>query len=155
MPPGTDDDSLVAALTVTGADDLLEELPHGLDTPLGASGHSLSAAQEQHLALTRLLIADPGLAILDEATAEAGSAHAAVLDRAANVVLRGRTGIVIAHRLSQAAVCDRILVMEHGRVLEDGSHDDLVSSGGHYRRLWDAWNMHRHTHPSASERPAP
>ncbi|MEJ6549087.1 ABC transporter ATP-binding protein [Corynebacterium sp. USCH3] len=141
--PGVDDDVLLEALGRIGADGLLDELPDGLDSPLGAQGHPLSAARQQHLALTRLLIADPDLAILDEATAEAGSSHAAALDAAADIALRGRTGLVIAHRLSQAAACDRIIVMDHGRILEDGSHDELVAAGGHYSRLWGAWNTHR------------
>lgn len=144
--PDVDDKDLVTALTRVGAADLLEELTLGLDSPIGVQGHPLTAAQEQHLALTRLLIADPDLAILDEATAEAGSAHAAVLDRAAEVVLQGRTGVVIAHRLSQAAACDRIVLMEQGRVLEDGSHDALVAAGGPYSRLWAAWNTNRTPH---------
>ncbi|MGP5928874.1 ABC transporter ATP-binding protein [Corynebacterium glyciniphilum] len=144
--PDVNDKDLVTALTRVGAADLLEELTLGLDSPIGVQGHPLTAAQEQHLALTRLLIADPDLAILDEATAEAGSAHAAVLDRAAEVVLQGRTGVVIAHRLSQAAACDRIVLMEQGRVLEDGSHDALVAAGGPYSRLWAAWNANRTPH---------
>ena len=144
--PDVNDKDLVTALTRVGAADLLEELTLGLDSPIGVQGHPLTAAQEQHLALTRLLIADPDLAILDEATAEAGSAHAAVLDRAAEVVLQGRTGVVIAHRLSQAAACDRIVLMEQGRVLEDGSHDELVAAGGPYSRLWAAWNANRTPH---------
>lgn len=141
--PDVTDEDLVTALNRVGAADLLDELPHGLDSTVGAQGHPLTAAQEQHLALTRLLIADPDLAILDEATAEAGSAHAAVLDHAAEVVLQGRTGVVIAHRLSQAAACDRIVLMEQGRVLEDGTHTELVAAGGPYSRLWAAWNANR------------
>jgi ATP-binding cassette subfamily C protein len=141
--PDVPDDELVTALSRVGAADLLDELPLGLDSLVGAQGHPLTAAQEQHLALTRLLIADPALAILDEATAEAGSAHAAVLDHAAEVVLQGRTGVVIAHRLSQAAACDRIVLMEQGRVLEDGTHTELVAAGGPYSRLWAAWNANR------------
>lgn len=141
--PDVTDEGLVTALNRVGAADLLDELPHGLDSTVGAQGHPLTAAQEQHLALTRLLIADPDLAILDEATAEAGSAHAAVLDHAAEVVLQGRTGVVIAHRLSQAAACDRIVLMEQGRVLEDGTHTELVAAGGPYSRLWAAWNANR------------
>ena len=86
----------------------------------------------------RVLLADPDLAILDEATAEAGSAHAHVLDDAAAAVLQGRSGVVIAHRLSQAAACDRIIVMEHGRIIEDGTHEQLLESGGQYARLWAA-----------------
>ncbi|MEU1044054.1 ABC transporter ATP-binding protein [Streptomyces sp. NPDC005897] len=77
--------------------------------------------------------------ILDEATAEAGSAYAGRVDRAADAVLAGRTAVVVAHRLSQAAACDRILVMEHGRIIETGSHGDLVTAGGVYAELWRAW----------------
>ncbi|WP_145941685.1 ABC transporter ATP-binding protein [Corynebacterium glyciniphilum] len=144
--PDVTDEDLVTALTRVGAADLLDELPLGLDSPVGAQGHPLTAAQEQHLALTRLLIADPDLAILDEATAEAGSAHAADLDHAAEVVLQGRTGVVIAHRLSQAAACDRIVLMEQGRVIEDGTHAELVADDGPYSRLWAAWNANRTPH---------
>lgn len=144
--PDVTDEDLVTALSRVGAADLLDELPLGLDSPVGAQGHPLTAAQEQHLALTRLLIADPDLAILDEATAEAGSAHAAVLDPAAEVVLQGRTGVVIAHRLSQAAACDRIVLMEQGRVIEDGNHAELVAADGPYSRLWAAWNANTTPH---------
>lgn len=134
------DADLVGALESTGAADLLDLLPQGLDTPLGPQGYDLTAAQAQHLSLTRVLVADPQLVILDEATAEAGSAHADVLDRAATAVLQGRTGVVIAHRLSQAAACDRIIVMEHGRIAESGTHDALVEAGGRYAQLWTAWS---------------
>lgn len=89
--------------------------------------------------LARVLLADPELAILDEATAEAGSAHAEQLDQAVLAVLAGRTGLVIAHRLSQAALCDRIGVREHGRIVETGAPDELVAAGGVYARLWAAW----------------
>jgi ATP-binding cassette subfamily C protein len=99
----------------------------------------LTAAQAQHLALTRVLVADPDLLILDEATADAGSTHADVLDRASAAVLEGRTGVVIAHRLSQAASCDRIAVMEHGRIVECGTQEQLVAAGGRYATLWRAW----------------
>ncbi|HIW91151.1 MAG TPA: ABC transporter ATP-binding protein/permease [Candidatus Corynebacterium avicola] len=142
-PDATDED-LVGAMTRIGAADLLDELgagsDTGLDTILGPQGHPLTAAQEQHLALTRLLIADPELAILDEATAEAGSSHAAILDHAADVALQDRTGIVIAHRLSQAVICDRIILMEQGRIVEAGPHDTLVAAGGRYAALWKAWS---------------
>lgn len=141
VAPAATDAELEVALTATGASGLLDELPDGLDTLLGIPGVPLAAAQEQHLALTRLLLADPDLAILDEATAEAGSAHARVLDHAAEVALAGRTGLVIAHRLSQAAVCDRIVVMEAGRVVELGSHEELLAAQGRYAELWAAWNV--------------
>lgn len=136
--PGADDRRVVAALDAAGAADLLDELPVGLDTDLGPTGAQLTVAQAQHIALVRLLLAEPDLAILDEATAEAGSAHANLLDHAAVAALEGRSGMVIAHRLSQAAACDRIVVMEHGRVIENGSHSELLAAGGRYARLWAA-----------------
>lgn len=138
--PDADDDSITAALHRVGAQDLLAQLPQGLDTRVGSTGTPLDAAVAQHLALARLVLADPQLAILDEATAEAGSAHADTLDRAAAAALAGRIGIVIAHRLSQAATCDAIIVMAGGRIVESGTQEELVSAGGHYSRLWEAWS---------------
>ncbi|MFD4636473.1 ABC transporter ATP-binding protein [Lentzea sp. NPDC058436] len=137
--PGATDSQLRAALQATGATDLLDLLPDDLGTVVGTGGHPLTDAQAQQLALARLLLADPRLAILDEATAEAGSAQSGLLDRAADAALAGRTGLVIAHRLSQAAACDRIVVLEHGRVTESGTHSDLIAAGGVYARLWSAW----------------
>ncbi|MFF9083107.1 ABC transporter ATP-binding protein [Streptomyces rubiginosohelvolus] len=137
-PDATDGD-IRAALETTGAADLLELSADALDTVVGTRGHPLTEVEAQQLALARLLLADPELAILDEATAEAGSAHAERLDRASEAVLAGRSGIVIAHRLSQAATCDRIVVMDAGRVIETGTHDELLTAGGTYARLWAVW----------------
>lgn len=134
--PEATDDELLAALDrveATWAPAL------GLDTAVGAGGHELSADQAQQLALARLVLTDPPLAVLDEATAEAGSGSAASLDTAARAALDGRTAIVIAHRLSQAADADRVVVLDAGRVVESGSHQDLVEAGGTYARLWEAW----------------
>jgi ATP-binding cassette subfamily C protein len=142
--PEASDRDIRAALDETSAASILDVLPDGLDTLVGAGRHQLSDAQAQQIALARLLLVDPELAILDEATAEAGSANAGVLDRAAEAVLRGRTGLVIAHRLSQAATCDRIIVMDHGRVVETGTHTGLLGSGGTYARLWAAWEAGQH-----------
>lgn len=137
--PEASDGEIRAALEATGAAVILDVVPDELDTVVGLGGHTLTDAQAQQVALARVLLADPDLAILDEATAEAGSAHAGQLDRASEAVLAGRTGLVIAHRLSQAAGCDRIVVMEAGRIVEAGTHDELLADGGTYAQLWAAW----------------
>ncbi|MER5894572.1 ABC transporter ATP-binding protein [Streptomyces sp. NPDC001876] len=141
--PGATDRDLHAALEATGAASILDVLPDRLDTLLGVGGHPLTDAQAQQLALARLLLADADLVILDEATAEAGSTYAGQLDRAADAVLAGRTAVVVAHRLSQAATCDRIMVMERGRITETGTHGELVDAGGVYAGLWTAWEAAR------------
>ncbi|GAA4208582.1 ABC transporter ATP-binding protein [Streptosporangium oxazolinicum] len=141
--PDATDDEVVTALKRVGADHIVASLPDGLDTEVGDGGHAVTAAQAQHLALARLALADPLLVILDEATAEADTADTAVLDRATATVTEGRAALVIAHRLSQARAADRILVLEDGRLVESGAHDDLVAAGGRYAGLWAAWEAGR------------
>lgn len=136
--PAADDATLAEALRRVGAG-WVDGLDAGIDTHVGDGGHPLAPEQAQQLALARLLLADPLVAVLDEATAEAGTGSAQVLDAAAREVLAGRTALVIAHRLSQAVVADRVVVMADGRVVEDGTHDELVRTGGAYAALWEAW----------------
>lgn len=137
---GASDAALRGALQRVGGLEWAEGLPDGLATVVGDGGHRLTAAQAQQLALARLLLADPPVAILDEATAEAGSAGARVLERAAEAALEGRTALVVAHRLTQAAAADRVAVMEDGRIVEQGPHAELAGADGPYGRLWAAWS---------------
>lgn len=137
--PDATEAELEAALERVEALDWVRALPDCLGTRIGDGGLSLTALQAQQLALARLALADPALAVLDEATAEAGSAGARVLERAADAALAGRTALVVAHRLSQAAAADRVVVLERGRVVEDGPHEQLVRAGGPYAALWASW----------------
>ncbi len=137
--PDATEDEARAALDVVGALGWVRALPEEMNTMVGESAHQLTAAQSQQLALARLVLADPDVAILDEATAEAGSAGARDLERAALAATEGRTTLIVAHRLTQAQLADRILVLDHGRTVEIGSHDDLVGAGGRYAELWRAW----------------
>lgn len=141
--PGASDADLCAALEKVGALGWAEALSDGLATVVGESGHQLTVTQSQQLALARLVLADPPIAILDEATAEAGSAGAKTLEAAAAAALEGRTGLVVAHRLTQAAVSDRVVVLDAGEVVESGTHDELVAAGGRYATLWAAWSDNR------------
>ncbi|WP_410625098.1 ABC transporter ATP-binding protein [Amycolatopsis sp. cmx-8-4] len=141
--PSASDDDLRTALAKVGALTWAEALPEGLATVVGEGGHQLTVTQAQQLALVRLVLTDPPIAILDEATAEAGSAGSRVLESAAAAALEGRTALVVAHRLTQAAASDRIVVMDAGAVVESGTHDELVAADGQYAKLWAAWSGQR------------
>ncbi|WP_419999305.1 ABC transporter ATP-binding protein [Streptomyces boninensis] len=141
--PDATDAQLRAALATVHALDWAEALPDGLATEVGEGGHRLDPSRAQQLALARLVLADPAVAVLDEATAEAGSAGARVLERAAEAALSGRTALVVAHRLTQAVAADRIVVLEAGQVVETGSHEQLRDAGGPYAALWRAWSGSR------------
>nr|WP_255414033.1 ABC transporter ATP-binding protein [Corynebacterium sp. 13CS0277] len=141
--PGASDEDLLAALRRVGlGEDSMawqRYFPQGLDTVVGTGADPLPAAVEQQLSLARVLLVNPPVLIMDEATSEAGSDHAHLLENAAREATRGRTSIVIAHRLDQAAGADRIVVMDQGRIVEDGTHSELLARGGRYARLYRAW----------------
>jgi ATP-binding cassette subfamily C protein len=137
--PDATDAEMVAALAAVGAD-WYDELPDGLDTELGDTARELSAADAQQLALARLILADPHTLILDEATAALDPTTARRTERALAAVLSGRTVIAVAHRLNTAHDADRVAVMDDGRIVEIGSHHDLVEAGGPYAALWRSWH---------------
>jgi len=147
--PGASIAAVEAALATVGALDWARALPEALETPVGDGGHQLMAAQAQQLALTRLVLLDPDVAVLDEATAEAGSSGARELEQAAAAATKGRTVLIVAHRLTQAASADRVIVLEHGSIVESGAHRELVARGGRYAQLWTAWESRSSApHPS-------
>ncbi|MFJ4411160.1 ABC transporter ATP-binding protein [Streptomyces sp. NPDC088910] len=138
--PDADEAALTAALDVAGALAWVRALPQETATRVGSGGMALTAVQSQQLALARLALADPPIAVLDESAAEAGSEGARTLEAAAREVLAGRTALVVAHRLTQAATADRVVVMDDGRIVEEGPHDELVAAGDRYAELWSAWS---------------
>lgn len=137
-PDATDDD-VRRAFVELGLDDWLDGLPNGAATPVGERGDQLSAGERQLVALARAHVQGAEALVLDEATSSVDPATEARLAAALASLARGRTSVTIAHRLSTAARADRILVFEAGRLVEDGSHDDLVAAGGAYARLWARW----------------
>ncbi len=138
-----------AALERVGALAWVRALPDGLDTQVGENGEQLTGAQSQQVALARLVLADPAVAVLDEATAEAGSAGARELERASAAATEGRTTLVVAHRLTQAEQADRIVVMDQGRLVESGTHAELLASRGRYAQLWHSWTGTADAAPAA------
>ena len=141
--PDATDAELCSALDRVHAQAWFGPLPAGLDTVVGFRGLQLDPVAAQQLALARILLLDPAIVVMDEATAEAGSAGAGALEDAADEVTRGRSALVVAHRLDQASQADSILVMDGGKIVERGTHDQLLARGGIYHRLWSTWSVGR------------
>ncbi len=134
--PGATDDEVTEALRAAQIWDLISAMPDGLDTVVGDRGYRLSGGEKQRLALARLLLKAPSVVVLDEATAHLDSESEAAVQRALKTALAGRTSIVIAHRLSTIREADQILVIDDGRVVERGRHEELLAGGGLYAELY-------------------
>ena len=137
--PGASDEEIRAAAEAVGADIFIGRLRDGYGTEIGERGISLSAGQRQLVAFARALLAEPRILILDEATSNVDVRTEQVIERGLERLLMGRTAIVIAHRLSTIRRAGRIVVLEHGRIVDQGTHDELIEAGGPYSRLYGAW----------------
>jgi ATP-binding cassette subfamily B protein len=137
--PGASDEDVREAARAVGADDFIGALEHGYDTEVGERGVQLSAGQRQLIAFARALVADPRILILDEATSNVDVHTEGLIEHGLRRLVAGRTAIVIAHRLSTIRHASRIIVLEHGRVVEEGTHDELLDAGGRYFKLYRDW----------------
>jgi ATP-binding cassette, subfamily B, bacterial len=137
--PDATDDEIEEATRAIGAHDFIAALPEGYATPVGKRGGRLSAGQRQLISFARAFLAAPSVLVLDEATSLLDIPSERLVQAALRTVLAGRTAMIIAHRLSTVAIADRVLVLDHGRVIEDGSPADLISGTGEYAALHDSW----------------
>lgn len=143
------EEEVIAAARAANAHEFIMELPEGYDTPVGERGAQLSGGQRQRIAIARAVLRDPRIMILDEATSSLDNESETAIHRALQTVLRGRTAIIIAHRLSTIRDADRIIVLDAGRIVESGSHDQLMAAEGLYARLYRATHIESAPQPAA------
>jgi ATP-binding cassette subfamily B protein len=148
--PDAAEDEIMDAIAAVGLDDLIERLPAGLDTPCHERGSSLSSGERQLLALARAFLARPRVLVLDEATSNLDLRSETKIEHALDRLLQGRTAVLIAHRLATAMRADRIAVIEGGRLVEMGTHDELVARGEHYAELHATWLRQSTSHDAAA-----
>lgn len=137
------EEKLMGVLNKVDALDWINRLEKGLDTNVGERGGLLSMGQRQLIAFARILLRDPSILIMDEATSSVDPFTEVKIQKATNLILEGRTSIIIAHRLSTVRNVDRIIVLKEGKIIEQGNHDDLLQAGGHYAELYDTYFRHQ------------
>lgn len=138
---GASRDDVKKALSLTQCDDIIDELPDGINTVIGSEGTYLSGGQQQRIALARAVLKDAPIIILDEATALADPENEYLIQKAISEITKDKTVIMIAHKLSSVKNVDKIYVVENGRIVEEGNHHTLIDSGGIYSRMWDEFNQ--------------
>ena len=139
--PDASREKVLSALHMAQCDDIIEKLPNGIDTQIGSEGTYLSGGEQQRVALARAILKNAPVIVLDEATAFADPENEALIQKALKTLTEGRTVIMIAHRLSTVVGADRIVVLEGGKVVEEGTHDELAKGGGLYERMWKEYNQ--------------
>ena len=140
--PEASEEQVWAAVDAVGLRDLVERAPEGLNTPLHERGQSVSSGERQLLALARAFLAEPRVVVLDEATSSLDLHSELRVEAALDTLLEGRTAILVAHRLSTAMRADRIIVVDHGGIVESGSHAELIAAGGQYAAMFETWAAH-------------
>jgi ATP-binding cassette subfamily B protein len=137
--PDATQDEIEAAAKAVGIHDFIAGLPEGYETDVNKRGGRVSAGQRQLISFARAFIADPTVVILDEATASLDIPSERMVQHALQTLLKGRTAIIIAHRLSTVSIADRVLVMEHGRIIEDDTPKTLIAGTGKFAKMHKAW----------------